>query len=208
MQSQNQTNTPSMRKTYPAASGVASTNLLHEYLHTDLETLHHCWRVSSLATRLALQLNCASDELRVIQLAALLHDIGKAAIPTAITCKPGALSAAEFQLMQQHPTHSARIIQQHAPHPPRWQRIVSIVLHHHEHWDGNGYPLQLAGTAIPLGSRICAVADAWDAMTHNRVYRPALSTAEATQQLCDAAGRMFDPRIVEAFLDIQQSDAR
>lgn len=187
---------------YPPFS-IQSTHLLQNYLSDDPETVSHSWRVSLLATRLAQQLNCTKEELAVVRLAALLHDIGKALIPASIRRKPAKLTPDEYDIMQRHPQHSYSLLRSYAPATPHWRRISTVVLHHHEHWDGNGYPAQLAGTDIPYEARICAVADVWDALTSARLYRPAWEPAVAAAHLQAESGRSLDPQIVDVFLAMQ-----
>jgi putative nucleotidyltransferase with HDIG domain len=179
---------------------VQSTHLLWDYLQFDPETAAHSWRVSQLATRLARHLNCSAGEIAVVRSAALLHDIGKALIPASILQKPTKLTSEEYRIMQQHPVHSYDILRAYAPATPHWQHISTVILHHHEHWNGNGYPAQLAGTAIPYAARICAVADVWDALISTRVYRPGLEPSAATAQMRAEAGYSLDPHMVDVFL--------
>jgi HD-GYP domain-containing protein (c-di-GMP phosphodiesterase class II) len=126
----------------------------------------------------------------------VLHDIGKVRVPESILNKPGPLTDEEWAVMMTHPEvgeHILRPIQS-------LNAILSIVRHHHERWDGGGYPDKLSGRAIPLGARIVAVCDAYRAMTEDRPYRKALSTAEARKELHEGAGTQFDPDCVEAMI--------
>ena len=134
------------------------------------------------------------NELEVLRLGALLHDIGKVGVPDDVLRKPGALTAEEFEAIKLHPTLGARILRTVpflAPHIP----IVEL---HHERPDGNGYPHGLRGDEIPLLARIVHVTDAFDAMTSARAYRPARSTAEALRELWRCAGAEFDAEVVQA----------
>jgi putative nucleotidyltransferase with HDIG domain len=134
-----------------------------------------------------------------IQNAALLHDIGKIGIPGHILNKPGKLTAEEFNtVMKNHVQVGANIIQE----IPFLHDLVPLILHHHERYDGNGYPRQLHADEIPVGARILAVADSFEAMTSNRPYRKALSQKEAVGQLVANKGTQFDPYIVDTFLSV------
>ena len=134
----------------------------------------------------------------MIETAALVHDIGKLAVDDLVLGKPGALTAVERQLVQGHPAVGGRILSRF----PAFAAISRIVQHHHEHFDGSGYPDGLRGTDIPLGSRIILVADAFDAMTTRRAYRDVISLQEAVRELQSCAGRQFDPTVVDAFVQI------
>jgi len=126
----------------------------------------------------------------------LLHDIGKIGIPDAILLKPGPLTPAEWKIMRTHPEIGRQLVEQ----VPFLRGAVPIVYHHHERWDGTGYPLGLKGEDIPLGARIFALADAFDAMTFDRPYSQAIPLAAARQEIQRSAGTHFDPLVVETFL--------
>lgn len=183
-----------------ATWAVHSTHLLQHYLQHDNETATHSWRVSRLATRLAQHLHCTPEAIAIVRSTALLHDIGKAMIPAAILQKPAKLTPAEYRIVQQHSFYSYHLLQNNIPDTPHWQSIGLAVLHHHEHWNGSGYPARLAGTAIPQAARICAVADVWDALISPRVYRPALEPAGVAAYLRAEAGHSLDPQMVDVFL--------
>jgi putative two-component system response regulator len=137
----------------------------------------------------------------IIRYGALLHDIGKIGVPDAILNKPGPLTPDEVEIIQQHPVIGERICR-----PLRdGAEIGPIVRGHHERWDGTGYPDKLAGEAIPLGSRVIAVADAFDAMTTDRPYRKALSSNQAWETLRQGAGDQWDKAVIEAFVVSQAS---
>ncbi len=163
----------------------------------DEYTRGHSERVTTCALALGYRLGDPPAALDVLEVAGLLHDIGKIGIPEAVLHKGGSLSGGERAEMQEHPSAGARIVR-NIRHPDV-EAIAEAVRHHHEHWDGTGYPDGLAGEAIPRAARIIAVADAWDAMTSNRPYRPALSEAEARGLLREAGGTQLDPFLVEAF---------
>ena len=137
-------------------------------------------------------------EVRAIEAAALLHDIGKLAIPEHILNKPGKLTAPEFERMKTHARVGAEILSEiDFPYP-----VVPIVRHHHENWDGTGYPDGIAGDAIPIGARILSVVDCYDALTSDRPYRRALSGESAFAIIEARTGSMYDPAVVAAFRDV------
>ena len=138
---------------------------------------------------------CAYIRWSAIRHAAELHDVGKVAVPDGILSKPGPLDDAEWGFIRRHTLIGERIIAA----APALRQVASLVRSSHERWDGTGYPDQLAGGDIPLGSRIVAVADAYDAMTSDRVYRGRLSEGDAISELARCAGSQFDPDVIEAF---------
>jgi putative nucleotidyltransferase with HDIG domain len=162
----------------------------------DPSTYHHSRRVATIARIVAQELGLPRPEIEEIELAALLHDIGKIAIPDAILRKAGKLDAAEWSIVSMHPSVGAQILAGH----PQLLRIASLVRGHHERWDGQGYPDGLRGDAIPLGAAIIGLADAFDTMTTDRPYRPALSPAEALAEVRRCRGTQFHPAVVDAFL--------
>lgn len=161
----------------------------------DTYTADHSEHVAALAVASGRDLRCSDHEVQSIEWAALLHDIGKVAVPDRILRKPGALTEEEWAVVKRHPEVGAQII---SP-VRRLHPVMRIVRHHHERWDGTGYPDGLRKEAIPLGARILAVADAYIAMTDGRVYRRALSHEEAAAELRRHAGTQFDPQIIGAF---------
>jgi diguanylate cyclase (GGDEF)-like protein/putative nucleotidyltransferase with HDIG domain len=162
----------------------------------DQITHGHIRRVQTYAIGLAKHVGVANNSLiKAIEAAALLHDMGKLAVPEYILNKPGKLTAAEFDKMKRHASVGADILSAiEFPYP-----VVPIVRHHHENWDGSGYPDGLRGTGIPIGARILSVVDCFDALTSDRPYRPRLSNDEALQILADRRGSMYDPWIVDTF---------
>jgi len=168
----------------------------------DQITHGHIRRVQMLAVDLAKQLGVRDPTLiKAIEAAALLHDMGKLAVPEHILNKPGKLTAGEFEKMKLHASIGAQILSSiDFPYP-----VVPIVRHHHENWDGSGYPDGLIGTDIPIGARILAVVDCFDALTSDRPYRPRLSSEKAVQMVAASRGKMYDPLVVDAFLQIQRS---
>jgi putative two-component system response regulator len=138
----------------------------------------------------------SEGEIEGVRLGGLLHDLGKIAVPDSVLLKPGHLDRAEFALVRKHPEAGAEIVR-----PLRaFEGPEPAVLHHHEHFDGTGYPYGLRGQAIPLAARVVAVADAFDAMTTDRPYRAAMAPAVAFELLEDGRGQQWDPGAVDAFL--------
>ncbi len=147
-----------------------------------------------------------ADYIDALCLSAILHDIGKVGIPDAILLKPGPLSPEEFAVIQRHSSIGGRVLEEaEAMDPERSFLTIGklVAYHHHEKWDGSGYPLGLAGEAIPLSARIVAVADVYDALRSHRPYKAAFSHAEALAIIADGRGRHFDPALVDAFMDIE-----
>jgi putative nucleotidyltransferase with HDIG domain len=165
----------------------------------DSVTHNHIRRVQQCALVLARRIGLTDDpQLKALEAAALLHDIGKLAVPEHILNKPGKLTPAEFERMKTHAAVGAEILSQVAfPYP-----VVPIVRHHHESWDGTGYPDGLQGTEIPIGARILSVIDCYDALTSDRPYRRALAPAAAFAIIRDRRGSMYDPLLVDAFEEI------
>ncbi len=171
----------------------------------DHYTGQHTRRVATLATRLALALGLDVTEARMIGLAGRLHDIGKIGISDAVLQKPERLNEQEHASMQEHTIVGAEIISR----IPSLRALVPVIRAHHERWDGQGYPDGLAGTAIPLGARIVAVADAYDAIITERHYQPARDAAAALNELRRCAGTQFDPeitRVLEEMLGQQNNN--
>ena len=164
----------------------------------DQITHGHIRRVQVYAVELAKRLGVNDDrQLKAIEAAALLHDMGKLAIPEHILNKPGKLTAAEFETMKRHAAIGADLLSSiRFPYP-----VVPIVRHHHENWNGKGYPTGISGTDIPLGARILSVVDCFDALNSDRPYRPRLNPDEAFAILNDRRGTMYDPLVVDTFID-------
>ena len=159
----------------------------------DHTTHTHLQRVRTYAVEMAKQLHLGEEQIEALRAAALLHDIGKLAVPEQIINKPGKLTPEEFEKMKVHPIVGAEILERVAfPYP-----VAPIVRSHHERWDGTGYPEGLAGVDIPVGARILAAVDCLDALASDRQYRPALPLSEAMAKVKDKAGTWFDPKIVE-----------
>jgi putative nucleotidyltransferase with HDIG domain len=162
----------------------------------DLNTGVHSTRLAEWALHVAGELGLDENLLNDIEIAALLHDIGKVGIPDAILNKPGRLTEEEYALMKKHPEYGWAVLRQ----IPGLEAASLIILHHHESFDGRGYPGKLRGEDIPVGSRIVSVIDAFDAMVSSRPYRQGLPFEEARRRLREASGTQFDPRVVSSFL--------
>jgi HD-GYP domain-containing protein (c-di-GMP phosphodiesterase class II) len=162
----------------------------------DPYTRGHSERVSSLAQVVARRLGWKSSRLGAVRLGALLHDVGKLNLDDAVLRKPGPLDDREFGEIKRHPLAGARLIR--GIHPLR--PALPYILFHHERWDGAGYPTGRSREQIPLGARIVAVVDAFDAMISMRPYRPPLSVRAAVEEVRAGAGTQFDPGVVHAFL--------
>ena len=169
----------------------------------DLGTGIHSTRLAEWAVRVARKLGLAESDFYQLEVAALLHDIGKIGIPDAILKKEGKLTDEERELMNKHPEYSWSILRLF----PGLDKASLYALHHHESFDGRGYPGGLKGGEIPIGSRIVAVIDAYDAMVSNRCYRKGLSHQEAVDRLVAAGGKQFDPVVVQAFVEIAGLEA-
>lgn len=166
-------------------------------------TERHCQRLSTFARQLAIAAGVARQDLRPIVLGAMLHDVGKIGIADSLLNKPAPLTPAEWIEMQRHPLIGETICQ-----PLRGSRLfLPVIRHHHERWDGTGYPDRLHSTEIPLGARIVGLVDAYDAMVHDRPYRPAMAVAQALDEVRRQAGRQFDPELVAAFVPLIEGEA-
>ncbi|HYX78658.1 MAG TPA: HD domain-containing phosphohydrolase, partial [Solirubrobacterales bacterium] len=172
----------------------AAASLAHAVDERDAYTGGHSHMVSELAARVAELMGLGGHEVELVRLAGSLHDLGKLAVPEEILRKPGPLTEPERMVLARHPQIGFRMLESLGVDP-----VAEWVLHHHERWDGSGYPDGLPGDQIPLGARIIFVADAYDAMTSERVYRRRVAPAEAIAELERCAGTQFDPEIVTAF---------
>ena len=200
-----------------AAIGLENARLFRELQHTYLSTVKalvsiieakdaytkgHTERVADYCLALGKKLNLSKEELRDVAFGAVLHDIGKLLVYEKVLNKPGSLNKEEWAMLKQHPVIGAGIIE----NMDFLSGTVALVRHHHEHFDGAGYPDGLVGDEIPVGARIIAVADTFDAMTTDRSYRKALGSRKALQTLETKAGTQFDPVMVEAFVDLIKND--
>src|SRR4029079_3351022 len=154
--------------------------------------------IASIVVTLGRQLQLSDTEIDRLRVAALLHDVGKIAVPEEILEKPTSLTSSEWRTVVQHPRIGQVILEQAAA----LKDAVPIILHHHERYAGHGYPFGLRAHEIPLGARIVAIADAYDAMVNDRPYKRAISHAEAIEELRRHAGTQFDPELVTAFCDL------
>jgi putative nucleotidyltransferase with HDIG domain len=168
----------------------------------DLNTGVHSTRLAEWALHVAGELGLDRDGLADIEVAALLHDIGKIGVSDAILNKPAKLTADEYEVMKKHPEFGWAVLRQ----VPGMERASLMILHHHENYDGTGYPGRLKGEEIPMGSRIVSVIDAFDAMVSTRPYRQGMPFEEAERRLLQASGTQFDPRVVNSFLPLARAE--
>jgi HD-GYP domain-containing protein (c-di-GMP phosphodiesterase class II) len=164
----------------------------------DPYTYGHSTRVAEVSSRIGIRLGLAPEVLRGLHQGASLHDVGKISVPDLILNKPGELSDEEWESIKQHPVVGWGLAQR----APSLRDSLSAIRHHHERWDGSGYPDRLEAGEIPLAGRIVAVADVWDALTSDRAYRPAWDPERAIEHIASGSRSLFDPECVEAFLDV------
>ena len=155
----------------------------------------HSSRVTVFAQAMARRIGLDQERVPILRLGALLHDVGKLAVPSTVLLKQGPLTEAEVGQMRRHPVAGARMLKTLGAPP----MILPVVLHHHERWDGSGYPSGQKGEEIPLEARMLSIADSFDAMTSTRPYRASKSPDEAMDELERCAGTQFDPELVDAF---------
>jgi HD-GYP domain-containing protein (c-di-GMP phosphodiesterase class II) len=163
----------------------------------------HAARVTALAEVAAARLGLDEEQIDALRIGAALHDIGKLAVPDTVLRKAGPLSDADLDHVRAHPEEGARMLGLIGT----LRAAVPCVLHHHERWDGHGYPTGSSGEAIPIEARVLAVADAFDAMTSDRPYRPALTQGQAIAELERCAGTQFDPEVVAVFAEAWRQGA-
>jgi HD-GYP domain-containing protein (c-di-GMP phosphodiesterase class II) len=168
----------------------------------DLTTGVHSSRLTTWAIMIAKLLGLSAEETRQVEIAAVLHDLGKIGIPDEILKKPGKLTHDEETIMRKHPEYGWAVLK----NIPGCQQASLLILHHHEMWHGGGYPAGLKGEDIPLGARIVSLTDAFDAMTTDRCYRKGMSTDKALSILERFAGTQFDPEIVPIFADFVRAE--
>lgn len=170
----------------------------------DPYTRGHSERVAWLARRIGEELGLADEDLRRLEWAGLLHDVGKFGVPERVLNKPGRLAAEEFELVKNHPRLSAEMLRP----VRRFRPILPAVLHHHENFDGSGYPAGLRGEDIPLGARILRIADTFDALTSTRAYRGGVAFEQAIAELARGAGSATDPDVTAAFIRALRREMR
>ena len=168
----------------------------------DLTTGVHSSRLTVWALTIAKLLGLSADEARQVEIAAVLHDLGKIGVPDEILKKPSRLTPEEQTIMRKHPEYGWAVMK----NIPGCQTASLLILHHHEMWDGRGYPAGLKGEDIPLGARIVAVTDAFDAMTTDRCYRKGVSAKQALSTLERFSGAQFDPCIVDIFAEFIRAE--
>src|ERR1700756_3961867 len=168
----------------------------------DLNTGVHSTRLAEWGMRVGQELGLSEAELQNLEVAALLHDIGKVGIPDSILRKPARLDPEEYALMKKHSEYGWAVLRM----LPGFERAALDILHHHESFDGKGYPAGLKNTEIPVVSRIVCVIDAFDAMVSSRPYRKGLPYEEAVRRLVEASGTQFDPVVVQCFLSFAQAE--
>jgi putative nucleotidyltransferase with HDIG domain len=183
-----------LRESYELTLGAWSKVLGYR----DKETEDHCCRLVDLSTQLARKFNLSEEEIVHLRRGALMHDIGKLAIPDNILLKAGPLDADERKIMERHPVYAKQMLSKISFLQPS----IDIVYNHHERWDGSGYPNGLKGEQIPLAARIFAVVDQWDALRSDRPYRKAWSVEKTVAYFRDNVGILHDPKIVEVFLPL------
>lgn len=191
---------------YVSQNGFSSEKILDFWVSLlalrDSDTDTHSQQTTRMMMRLAKRMGLSSIEQDQARKGALLHDIGKLAIPDAILFKPGPLTPEEWQIMRRHPVYAYQMLSS----IPCFRSILDIPYAHHERWDGTGYPRGLVGEAIPLSARLFAVIDVWDALRSERPYRRAWPEAQVREYIRSQAGKHFDPRIVPVFLDMLAED--
>lgn len=182
-------------------------HLFAESLGNAIDAKDHCTclhseEVALIAQAIGVKLGLSTRETKKLHIAGHLHDIGKIGIPDAILKKEGPLTSEEYTEIKRHPQIGAEIVAPVMGAVGNGE-MIQVILHHHERFDGRGYPAGLKGDKIPLGARIIAVADSLSAMLQNRPYRKAMTFAQAVSEIVVCSGTQFDPRIVEAFLAIK-----
>jgi putative nucleotidyltransferase with HDIG domain len=166
----------------------------------DPETYNHCIRVSKGSRLIAKSAGLNEIEQKMVEFAGLFHDVGKVGVPDHILLKPGKLTDDEFTVMKSHPEISVKILEPLAS-VEFYAKLIPGVMHHHERFDGKGYPVGVMGEEIPIYARMILIADTYDAMTSTRTYRKGLAPEVAYQELKDFAGRQFDARLVKIFIE-------
>lgn len=191
----------SVREVFPGTRRYTQ-HTIYELAETirerDIVTYEHCRRVAIYANRLARHIGWHRRAARELALAGLIHDLGKTWVQNSVLHKPTPLSQDEWHQMQRHPAIAARILLTYDVS----DELIEIVRHHHEAYDGSGYPDHRKGTAIPIGSRLLTVTDVFDALTSARSYKDPLPLHEVRERIARGAGATFDPEVVQAFLEL------
>jgi len=182
-----------------SSHGNLLTSIMATLYERSQETQEHAKRLARISKTIAARLGLEQKSIDEIELFAMLHDIGKVGIDDKILKKPGELTPSEWEDMKKHPEIGYRI----AKSSPHLEKIAEYILTHHENWDGTGYPNGLKGIEIPLFSRILAIADAYDAMTEDRIYRKAVKPQDAIAEIALKSGSQFDPEITEIFMKME-----
>ena len=168
----------------------------------DRETEGHTQRVTELTLKVAATLGFSDEELSHIRRGALLHDMGKMAIPDEILQKPGPLNEVEWEKMRRHPIYAYEMLSPIA----YLHRALEIPFYHHERWDGSGYPHGLQGEDIPLVARLFAIVDVWDALSADRPYRKKMPRAEVIAYINENSGKLFDPKLTNVFMSVIEKE--
>ncbi|ABR31048.1 phosphohydrolase [Thermosipho melanesiensis] len=168
----------------------------------DRYTKGHSLRVAELSQKIAKKLRLSPQEVSDAYWTGLVHDIGKIAVPTNILNKEGKLTSEEYEIIKKHPIYGFEFLST----SETLKNIATYVYHHHEKWNGSGYPGGLKGEMIPMISRIISVADSWDAMTSKRAYRDALTYESSLQEIINNSGKQFDPKVVKAFISVLEEE--
>jgi putative two-component system response regulator len=170
----------------------------------DDNTGEHIRRIQTLAHKMCIELGLSSEESHRISFFSMMHDVGKIHIPDHILRKPGPLTDKEWKVMHTHCSAGEKILGK----KPFYKTAREIARSHHERWDGNGYPDKLSGESIPLAARIVTIADVFDALTHERPYKPAWTVRRALEEMEKLSGRVFDPKILNIFMRIQSKNPK
>jgi putative nucleotidyltransferase with HDIG domain len=181
--------------------GMLKSELLAKIEQKDFITSSHCSKTSNYALKLGCSVGLNEEELSLLEISATLHDVGKINVPDAILLKPSGLTDEEYEIIKKHSTWGAEIVEEFFEEE-KAATLAETIRHHHERYDGAGYPKGLKGEEIPFFSQIISVADAYDAMTSNRTYRKAMEMERAVEILKEEKGKQFHPSLVDAFINM------
>jgi putative nucleotidyltransferase with HDIG domain len=181
------------------AGGPIASDWRQLVLQMGEDIRHHAYHVAAISVAIGHAMGIDAKLIDSLRLAALLHDVGKLAVPREILDKPGPLSSAEWHVMRRHPAYARSMLAAAHAKP----EVVDAAYAHHERWDGTGYPCGLKGTDIPLSARIVALADVVDALSSKRAYRAALHATAVRDHVSAASGTQFDPSVVDAYLSLR-----